>query len=246
MRSEAVNFEFSEEQNLLRDQAASFLATKSPLAVARRVLEGDESYDAGLWNQIAQLGWTATTIPDSYQGAGLGYLELCVMAEELGRMLTPVPFSSSVYLASPALLQFGSEAQKEAWLPRLALGKAIGCLAIAEGVGEVSPANISLTERQGKLTGEKILVPDGDFADVAVVIARSGSTHSLLTCGKPAYRDSLRRPSIPVGPMPIFALPGSLPSCWVRRGPASSNWNRFWTGPQYCSHSSRSGAPKRR
>ena len=71
-----MNFEFSEEQNLLRDQAASFLADKSGLKVARAILDSDTPYDADLWRDVAALGWTATAIPEKFGGLGLGHLEL--------------------------------------------------------------------------------------------------------------------------------------------------------------------------
>ena len=69
------------------------------------------------------MGWTGAAIPEEYGGAGLGHLGLCVLAEELGAALAPVPFSSSVYLASEAIIAGGSEAQKKAWLPKLASGE---------------------------------------------------------------------------------------------------------------------------
>ena len=69
------------------------------------------------------MGWTGAAIPEEYGGAGLGHLGLCVLAEELGSALAPVPFSSSVYLASEAIIAGGSEAQKKAWLPKLAAGE---------------------------------------------------------------------------------------------------------------------------
>ncbi len=115
-----MNFEFSEEQNLLREQAQSFLSDKCPPAAVRRVLDGDQPNDAALWRGMIDLGWTATAIPEEYGGIGLGYLELCVIAEELGRSLAPTPFSSSVYLATEALLAFGTAKQKARYLPKLA------------------------------------------------------------------------------------------------------------------------------
>lgn len=167
-----MNFEFSEEQNLLRDQAASFLADKSGLKVARAILDSDTPYDADLWRDVAALGWTATAIPEKFGGLGLGHLELCVLAEELGRALSPIPFSSSVYLATEALLQFGSPAQQEGHLARLAEGAAIGCLAVAEGPGALKAERLSTTLAGGKLSGTKIMVADGDVADLAIVLAK--------------------------------------------------------------------------
>ena len=106
-----MNFEFSEEQNLLREQAQSFLKDQCSLSAVRAVLDGEQSFDEGLWQQVAAMGWTATTIPEEYDGLGLSYLELSVIAEELGRQIAPIPFSSSVYLATEAILLAGSDAQ---------------------------------------------------------------------------------------------------------------------------------------
>ena len=168
-----MNFEFSEEQNLLREQAQGFLKEHCPPSVVRKVLEGKAPYDRELWKQIAELGWTATTIPEEYGGLGLGYLELSVIAEELGRAVAPVPFSSSVYLATEAILLAGSRAQRERWLPKLATGEAIGTFALAEGPGRPSPKSLKTALSQGRLRGTKLPVADGDVADVAVVVART-------------------------------------------------------------------------
>ncbi len=174
-----MNFEFSDEQNMLRDQAVGFLQSKSPLTVARKILEGDDSYDAALWKEITDLGWTATAIPEKHGGVGLGHLELCVLAEELGRALSPVPFSSSVYLATEAVLKWGSDVQKESWLAKLGAGQAIGCAAIAEVPGQVTAKKINAAVNGGKLSGRKITVADGDVADVSVVLAKSAKGHSF-------------------------------------------------------------------
>jgi alkylation response protein AidB-like acyl-CoA dehydrogenase len=99
-----------------------------------------------------------------------------VIAEEMGRALAPVPFSSTVYLAAEALLVAGSEAQKQKWLPVIASGDAIGTLALFEGKGNPQPEAIKLAASGGKLDGVKKPVADGAIADFAVVAARTGST----------------------------------------------------------------------
>ena len=167
-----MNFDFSDEQKMLRDQARTFLNEKSPLSVARRVLEGEEARDENLWQEMVTMGWTATHIPEEYGGIGLGYLELCVIAEELGRSLAPVPFSSSVYLATEGLLLAATPAQKEQYLPGLADGSLVGTLALAETAGSLRPDRISTTIRDGRLRGHKVMVPDGDYADFSLVLAR--------------------------------------------------------------------------
>ena len=168
-----MNFEFSDEQNLLRDQAQGFLKDNCPPAVVRRVLEGDELYAEDLWRQVVEMGWTATVIPEEFGGLGLSYLELVVIAEELGRCLAPIPFSSSVYLATEAILAAGTQAQKEQWLPKLAAGEVIGTLAYAEGAGQASAAALGTRLSGGKITGSKTVVPDAEIAQVAVVAAAS-------------------------------------------------------------------------
>ena len=108
-----MNFEFSEDQILLRTTAREYLEEHAPLTVCRAVLESKAPYSDTLWKGAAQLGWLGTAIPEEYGGTGLGHLELAVIAEEVGRSLAPIPFASSVYLATEALLVAGSDAQKK-------------------------------------------------------------------------------------------------------------------------------------
>jgi acyl-CoA dehydrogenase len=166
-----VNFDFSPDQRSLREQARKFLVEHASSARVRRILEGAAPYDAELWRGMAEMGWMGTAIPESHGGAGFGYLELCVIAEELGRSLAPTPFSSTIYLAAEALLLAGSPAQKKRWLPRIAQGEAIGCFALAEGPQVATPGNITTRADGGRVSGTKIPVMDGDVADFAIVVA---------------------------------------------------------------------------
>jgi alkylation response protein AidB-like acyl-CoA dehydrogenase len=142
----------------------------------RVVLDGKAPYDRELWKGLAEMGFLGVAIPEEFGGAGAGHLELCVIAEEIGRALAPVPFSSTVYLAAEAILLAGSDAQKRKWLPLIASGDAIGTLALFEGKGNPSPAGIKLAASGGTLNGVKKPVPDGAMADFAIVAARTGST----------------------------------------------------------------------
>jgi len=171
-----MNFDFSDEQKQLRDTARKFLAEKCPPKAVRAVIDGKAPYDRDLWKGLAEMGFLGVAIPESYGGAGAGHLELCVIAEEMGRALAPVPFSSTVYLAAEALLAAGSEAQKQKWLPVIASGDAIGTLALFEGKGNPQPEAIKLAASGGKLDGVKKPVADGAVADFAIVAARTGST----------------------------------------------------------------------
>lgn len=168
-----MNFQFSEEAEALRDEARKFLAAESAPAEARAVMEAGSGHDAALWDKVVELGWTGLRIPEEHGGLGLSVLELCVLAEEVGRALTPVPFTSSVLMASEALIAHGTDAQKAKWLPRLADGSAIGAVALAEGTAPAG-ARSSLNVEDGKLTGSKRPVPDATLADILIVSAPDG------------------------------------------------------------------------
>lgn len=168
-----MNLDFSDEQKALKDQIRRFLEDKCPPAVVRGVLEGPDPYDRDLYAGLAELGFLGAAIPEEFGGVGLSYLELCIFAEELGRVVAPVPVASSIYLTAEFLLQAGSDAQKKAWLPKLAAGEAIGAFAFAEGQGRMSAKKIRAQVKGGKLSGVKSPVMDGDAADVAVVAALS-------------------------------------------------------------------------
>ncbi len=166
-----MDFDLSEEQQLLKDQARKFLADQCPPAEVRRVFEGEESFHPDVWRGIAELGWLGTAVPEEYGGVGAGYVALCVLAEELGRALAPVPFSSTAYLAAEAISLSGSEEQQRKYLPRFAMGELIGTLALAEGPGMVTAASLETRYADGKLSGHKLPVPDGDVANIAIVAA---------------------------------------------------------------------------
>ncbi|KCZ46082.1 MULTISPECIES: acyl-CoA dehydrogenase family protein [unclassified Hyphomonas] len=167
-----MNLDFSDEQKQLRDQVRRFLSEKCPPEAVRAILEGDERYDKSLYAGLAEMGLLGAAIPEEYGGVGLGHLELCVVAEELGRVLAPVPVSSSIYLAAEFLLLAGSENQKSEWLPKLASGEAVGTFALVEGQGRVRPDKIAASVKGGKLSGAKMPVADGFDADFAIVAAR--------------------------------------------------------------------------
>jgi alkylation response protein AidB-like acyl-CoA dehydrogenase len=169
-----VNFDYTDDQKELKDEARRFLADVAPLAVARSVLDDPEQgHDAGLWARIAEQGWCGAAIPEVYGGLGLGYVELCALAEELGRAVAPVPFASSVYLFAEAVLLAGGEEQKQELLPRVASGELIGTLAAAEGPGVLWRDRIKTWFENGVLSGTKLPVTDGMAADRAVVLANS-------------------------------------------------------------------------
>ena len=174
-----MNFDFSDDQKLLKDQARKFLSDKCTRKVVRTVLDNtDSQYSKELWQEIVAMGWTATAIPEEYGGLGLGMLELCVIAEELGRSLAPIPFSSSIYIFAEFLKAYGSEEQKQKYLPKIASGEMIGSFAFPETKGTPRASNIKAKVENNKLSGSKLPVNDGMVADVLIVSANSDSNQN--------------------------------------------------------------------
>ena len=176
-----MNFDFSDDQKMLRDQARKYLDDKCSRKAVREVLnDAGKSHDAALWKGVAEQGWLGVAIPEEFSGLGLGGLELCVLAEEVGRAVAPIPFSSTVYFFAEAVLASGSAAQKQALLPKLVSGELVGAFAVSEGPGAPSPTSIEASFDGARLSGVKIPVTDGDIATHAVVLAREGQGLSLV------------------------------------------------------------------
>lgn len=149
-----------------------FLSDRSDLSVARAIMDDDDAQFAeSVWSEMSALGWAGMAIPEQFGGVGLGYLELCVLAEELGRSLAPVPFSSTIYLFTEAIQRVADKEVQAQTLPAIAAGNIIGTLAFAEGMGFPRSNRIKLRFENGKLNGEKWPVSDAMIADSAVVLA---------------------------------------------------------------------------
>lgn len=176
-----MNFDFSDDQKELKAQARKFLADKSSAKAVRAVLnDAGVAYDKALWKGVAELGWLGVAIPEQFGGLGLGRLELCVLAEEMGRAVAPIPFSSTLYFFAEAVLGAGSDAQKGALLPKVADGSLIGCFAVSEGPGAPKASALACTFDGSTLSGVKLPVTDGDIATHAVVVAKEGAGTSLV------------------------------------------------------------------
>ena len=181
-----MNFKFSQDQEMMRDSAKRLLADLSTYAAVHKILDSDATHDANLWKQMAEAGWLSTAIPEEYGGAGMGYLELAVLAEEMGKSLACTPFASSIYFAAELIKAAGSESQKANHLPKLAMGESIATVAYAEK-GRIDAGGVQVKAQGGNLTGTKTPVADGLCADLAIVSARDDQGVSLylvdLTAG---------------------------------------------------------------
>ncbi len=167
----------SEEQDELRRTVRRFLEEKSPVTEVRRLMETREGYEPSVWKQLSQeLGLPGVHVPEAYGGQGLGFAELGIVLEEMGRALLCAPYFSSVVLAANAILNAGSESQKQELLPGIAAGETLATLAVAEPKGRWDAGGIALEARpEGsgfRLHGEKSFVTDGASAQLLVVAAR--------------------------------------------------------------------------
>ncbi len=209
-----MNFQFSDEAEALRDQARRFLEDKADRSKARAVMNSGAAQDAALWGEIVALGWTALRIPEEHGGLGLSVLELCVLAEEVGRALAPVPFTSSVLLATEALIIGGTDAQKAKWLPKLADGSAVGAVALAEGTRAPGAASKAVTISAGRATGIKAPVPDAASSDFIIFSGPDGlylAETAAVTIDAVETIDMVRPSSrVTLSDTPVEALAGGL------------------------------------
>lgn len=165
-----MNFDFSEDQRRLQEEVRRVLGDHSTSANVRRVLEGEASYCADTWRELAALGALGIAIPEEHGGAGMGLLELCLIAEEAGKALAAVPLLGTVYLAAEALKRHGSAEQQAKWLPGIAGGEAIFAAALGLDTQHVLKAE-PLRVEGGKLYGVTNGVPDAMIAQAALVRA---------------------------------------------------------------------------
>ena len=170
----------TEEQSMLRDAAKSWVQEKSPVTAFRKMRDSgvDIGYDAAAWNEMAEMGWAGVIIPEEYGGSSFGYLSMGLILEETGRTLTASPLLASALAAASALMLGGSDAQKSAWLPKIAEGKAVAALAIDEGPHH-APDKVAASVSGGKLSGKKVFVLEGMAADVLLVSAKTGDAIEL-------------------------------------------------------------------
>ncbi len=190
---------FSEEQGDLLDVAMNFCRDRSPVEKVRDLMAEERGHDPALWQEIGEMGWLGIAIPESYGGVGLSLAEAVPVAEAMGRYLLNSPFASTT-LAAQALLAGGTEAQKQAWLPRLAGGEA-ATLALLEAEsdwGFASPSSTaSASGGELALSGSKRFVADAaEAAAIIVSVVLDGSPALILLEAGDLADGALRRETI--------------------------------------------------
>jgi alkylation response protein AidB-like acyl-CoA dehydrogenase len=172
-----MDFGFSEEQEMLRKSARDFLANESPMTYVRQMMEDERGFRDEQWRKMAELGWLGLILPEAHGGSGLTFVDMVVVLEEMGRVVLPGPFFSTVILGGVAITEGGSAAQQEALLPRLAAGDLRVTLAQLEPSGRWDADGIQLEARRSggghALSGTKLFVPDAHTADLLIVAGRA-------------------------------------------------------------------------
>ena len=185
-----MNFGFTEEQNLLREQVARFMRETCTMERVRRVVATEHCFDAELWQQAAELGWLGLITPEAYGGIGLNWVDLTVVLEETGRGLSPLPMVSQM-MATAAILRLGTDAQKAEWLPRLAAGDRC-TIALHDEANWIHPDAVTLSgHRSGEqitLNGTKPFVPDALAAGYYLLAVRVDGELGLAAVSREAVK----------------------------------------------------------
>jgi alkylation response protein AidB-like acyl-CoA dehydrogenase len=173
-----VDFELDDDQRELRDAARRYLEREAPIAYARAMLDDDRGYRDEVWKQTAELGWLALPLPEEHDGLGMGPIALAILLAEMGRVVAPGPYLSTV-LAGMAIADAGTAEQKKNYLPRIASGDLIATIAVWGGHVEA---------RDGALHGDRRYVADGGIAELVVVVAHTSDEDAALFVSEPAER----------------------------------------------------------
>jgi alkylation response protein AidB-like acyl-CoA dehydrogenase len=218
-------FAFTDEQEELRKNARRLLETASSGAEVRKAMASERGYDETLWHRLGEeLGFTSLAIPEAYGGAGLGFVELAAVLEEMGRALLCSPFFSTVCLAANAILHAGTEAQKRELLPAIAAGRTTATVALlsTNGRWDALGSGVSFVAKGDdfELTGQSSFVMDGHTADLVLVVARPGveKTDARSIAPRASPRNERGAPS-------IFVIPASTPGL-QRRALATMDMTR--------------------
>jgi len=172
-----MDFNYSEEQDMLKTMARDFLTDKCPKTLVKEMEEDEKGYSPELWKEMVELGWMGLVIPEEYGGSGMSFLDLAVLLEEVGRACLPGPYFSTVVLGGLPVMNYGTEEQKQEYLPRIAGGEAIFTLALTEESAGYDAASIAVTAKpEGDsyvINGTKLFIPDAHIADYMLCVART-------------------------------------------------------------------------
>jgi alkylation response protein AidB-like acyl-CoA dehydrogenase len=172
-----MNFDLTEEQQMIQDQAAKFVAAESPVSRFRKLREDEIGWDKAMWAKMAEQGWLSIAIPEEQGGFGGSFLDMAIILEQLGRGLVPEPMIASAVLAGGILSDIGTEAQRDEFLSPMMEGSTSLAFAYAEKQSRYNLNDCATkAEKSGDgftISGEKVWVLNGHAADQIIVVART-------------------------------------------------------------------------
>jgi alkylation response protein AidB-like acyl-CoA dehydrogenase len=182
-----MNFDLTDEQQMLQAAARDFLASRLSSEKIRALAESEDAFSEDLWKEIADLGWPGLLVSADYGGQELGTIELTVLMEQIGYALTPGPVLSNM-LTALALQTAATDEQRERWLAPVAAGEKRGTLALWDSGAGWEPTDITLEPERSNggftLNGEKLFVLDAATADFLIVGAK-GDRRFIVETGAP-------------------------------------------------------------
>ena len=168
----------NEEEQFLRDTAKNFAKERSPITHFRALRDNNDPilWDKDLWSEMSKLGWPGIMIPEKYGGSDFGISGICVVLQECAKTLTPSPLFATGVLGAFSIKTYGTDEQKEKYLPSIASGDLTVSLAIDES-SHHNPYETELSAKKNnntyRLSGKKVLVIDGASSDLLIVLART-------------------------------------------------------------------------
>lgn len=179
-----MDLEFTSEQGMLREAASRFFANECPYAKVKELEESEEGHSPELWQKMAELGWQGMLFPEEYGGYGGQFIDLAIIQEEMGKMVFPSPFFSTVIQCGLVLLERGTEDQKKEILPQVTEGALIMALAQYEEDGSYDALDIhTMAKAEGDqyvLDGTKLFVMDANVAHKLIVATKTGDGEVTL------------------------------------------------------------------
>jgi len=175
----------TEEQEFLRDTAKDFAQERTPVTHFRSLRDNNDEnlWDKDIWQEMVNLGWSGILIPEEFGGSDFGVAGISVILQECGKTLTPSPLFSTGVLGAYAISNFGTQEQKEKYLPKIVSGEITTALAVDESSHHDPCKTLFKAEQKGNdflLNGKKTFVIDGASADVLIILARtSGNSGDL-------------------------------------------------------------------
>ena len=172
-----MNLDLTEEQEMLRTAARDFLARECPKTLVRQLEEDKKGYSPELWRKMAELGWMGLVLPEEYGGMGMGFMDLVILLEEMGRNIVPGPFFSTVVLGSLPILAAGTEEQKKEFLPKVVSGEMILTMALTEPNARYDAKGVE-TRAMARgdnfvINGTKLFVENAHNADYIICVTRT-------------------------------------------------------------------------